>query len=107
MKHYLSIIIIVTMVSKDYINKIVTAFVLSMLFSEICSYFIFFGFLEPFNNATIINPVPFMLNHTIYSVFLALSLGILLYKFFENEFKTGNINKIIILFFSTTITFIF
>lgn len=105
MKHYLSVIIIVTMVSKEYITKIIAAFVLSMLFSEICSYFIFFGFIEPFNNATIINPVPFMLNHTIYSVFLALSLGILLYKLFENEFKTGYINKIIILFFSITITF--
>ena len=83
MKHFLSIIIIVTIVLRQFVIKIISAFVLSMLFSEICSYFIFFDFIEPFNNATKINPVPFMLNHTVYSVFLALSLGILLYNLFE------------------------
>lgn len=105
MKHYLSIIIIVTMVLREFVIKIISAFVLSMLFSEICSYFIFFDFIEPFNNATKINPVPFMLNHTVYSVFLALSLGILLYNLFEKELKNNYISKFIILFFSITITF--
>ncbi|WP_152056909.1 O-antigen ligase family protein [Aliarcobacter butzleri] len=105
MKHYLSIIIIVTMVLREFVIKIISAFVLSMLFSEICSYFIFFNFIEPFNNATKINPVPFMLNHTVYSVFLALSLGILLYNLFEKELKNNYISKLIILFFTITITF--
>ena len=105
MKHYLSIIIIVTIVLRQFVIKIISAFVLSMLFSEICSYFIFFDFIEPFNNATKINPVPFMLNHTVYSVFLALSLGILLYNLFEKEFKNNYISKLIILFFTITITF--
>ena len=105
MKHFLSIIIIVTMVSKEYIAKIITAFVLSMLFSEICSYFIFFGFIEPFNNATRINPVPFMLNHGFYSTFLALTLGILLFNLFKKELKFNYFNKFIALFFSVTIIF--
>ena len=105
MKHYLSIIIIVTIVLRQFVIKIISAFVLSMLFSEICSYFIFFDFIEPFNNATKINPVPFMLNHTVYSVFLALSLGILLYNLFEKELKNNYISKLIILFFTITITF--
>ncbi|MDY0052410.1 MAG: O-antigen ligase family protein [Aliarcobacter sp.] len=105
MKHFLSIIIIVTMISKEYITKIIATFVLSMLFSEICSYFIFFGFIEPFNNATRINPVPFMLNHGFYSTFLSLTLGILLFNLFKKELKFNYLNKFIALFFSITIIF--
>ncbi len=105
MKHFLSIIIIVTMISKKYITKIIATFVLSMLFSEICSYFIFFGFIEPFNNATRINPVPFMLNHGFYSTFLSLTLGILLFDLFKKELKFNYLNKFIALFFSITIIF--
>ncbi len=105
MKHFLSIIIIVTMISKEYITKIIATFVLSMLFSEICSYLIFFGFIEPFNNATRINPVPFMLNHGFYSTFLSLTLGILLFNLFKKELKFNYLNKFIALFFSITIIF--
>lgn len=105
MKHFLSIIIITTMVLKDYVFKIIGSFLISMLFSEISSYSIFFGFIDPFNNATINNPVPFMLNHGFYSTFLSVTLGILLFTFLKKDIKTNYISKFITLFFSTTIIF--
>lgn len=105
MKHFLAIIIIVTMVKKEFIFKIISTFIISMLFSELCSYSIFFGLIEPFNNATKTNPVPFLLNHTIYSTFLAIALGILLYTLFKRDFKTTKLTTYISLFFTITISF--
>ena len=105
MKHFLAILIIVTMVKKEFVLKIISAFIISMLFSELVSYMIFFGFLEPINNATKENPVPFMLNHSLYSTFLALALGILLYSLFKKDFKTSKLALFISLFFTITISF--
>ena len=105
MKHFIAIIIIVTMVKKEFIFRIISAFIISMLFSELVSYMIFFGFLEPINNATKENPVPFMLNHSLYSTFLALALGILLYSLFKKDFKTSKLALFISLFFTITISF--
>ena len=105
MKHFLAICIIVLIVKKSFVVKIIGAFVLSMLFSEICSYLIFFGIIEPFNNATKINPVPFMLNHGFYATFLALSLGVLLYGVFKKKYHTSCTTKVIGVIFITTITF--
>ena len=105
MKHFIAIIIIVTMVKKEFIFRIISAFIISMLFSEFISYMIFFGFLEPINNATKENPVPFMLNHSLYSTFLALALGILLYSLFKKDFKTSKLTLFISLFFTISISF--
>ena len=66
---------------------------------------IFFGFLEPINNATKENPVPFMLNHSLYSTFLALALGMLLYSLFKKDFKTSKLTLFISLFFTISISF--
>lgn len=105
MKHFLAILIIVTMVKKEFVLKIISAFIISMLFSEFISYMIFFGFLEPINNATKENPVPFMLNHSLYSTFLALALGMLLYSLFKKDFKTSKLTLFISLFFTISISF--
>ena len=105
MKHFIAIIIIVTMVKKEFIFRIISAFIISMLFSEFISYMIFFGFLEPINNATKENPVPFMLNHSLYSTFLALALGMLLYSLFKKDFKTSKLTLFISLFFTISISF--
>lgn len=105
MKHFIAIIIIVTMVKKEFIFRIISAFIISMLFSELVSYMIFFGFLEPINNATKENPVPFMLNHSLYSTFLALALGMLLYNLFKKDFKISKLALFISLFFTITISF--
>ena len=105
MKHFIAIIIIVTMVKKEFIFRIISAFIISMLFSELVSYMIFFGFLEPINNATKENPVPFMLNHSLYSTFLALALGMLLYNLFKKDFKISKLALFISLFFTISISF--
>ena len=105
MKHFIAIIIIVTMVKKEFIFRIISAFIISMLFSEFISYMIFFGFLEPINNATKENPVPFMLNHSLYSTFLALALGMLLYNLFKKDFKISKLALFISLFFTISISF--
>ena len=103
MKYFVSIILFVTMIKKEFIIKIISAFMLAMFFSEICSYLIFFNIIEPFNNATRLNPVPFMLNHGFYATFLSLSLGILLFNLFKRQIS-NHLIRFIILIFSVTIT---
>ncbi|UXC28845.1 O-antigen ligase family protein [Aliarcobacter butzleri] len=105
MKFFLAIIIITTMVRKDFIFKIINGFVFAMLLSEISSYFIYFGIINPFNNATLINPVPFMLNHSFYATFLSIALGILLYNLFDNKTKNNYFIKVLSLFFCVTMIF--
>lgn len=104
MKYFLSIILFVTVVKKEFIMKIISAFVLAMLISEVCSYLIFFHIIEPFNNATQINPVPFMLNHGFYATFLSLAFGIVLYSIFKKEVGLSHWSRIVALIFSVTIT---
>jgi len=69
-----------TSVRKEYIPKILSAFLFGMLISEILSFGIYFGWWT-FKNVTPLNPTPFM-HHIQYSMFLALTALILLNRFF-------------------------
>jgi len=80
--------VFITSIKEKYLNYIISAFLLSILLSEIVSYLIFFqvvdvAFLQAkhlvYKAATYMNPTPFM-HHTEYSVFLSIASILLLDK---------------------------
>lgn len=89
LKHYwflLPIFVLATNIKPEQIPKIISAFLLGMLISEILSYGIFFQ-LWTFGHGTPQDPSPIM-HHIHYSVFLAVTSLLLLNRFyFEKEIK--------------------
>jgi len=88
-------VIFITSISNKFLKNILSAFVLGMLFSEIMSYLIYFDLL-PLNKlrhmgliykkAYNFNPSPFM-NHIFYSIFLSVTILILIDKIFIEKNK--------------------
>ena len=94
----LYVVIYITAIKKEFVFKILSGFIYAMMFSEIVSYLIFFEIIPPINNATVSNPVPFVLSHTTYALYLSISIGLALFLSFKKDI--GKIFKIIyILFF--------
>ena len=92
---------IVIITKKEWLYKILNAFLIGMFISEMISYGIFFEILTGFNGGPL-NPSPFMLTIH-YSVFLAFTALVLLYRFlFENE--SLKVKVILFLFFLITTT---
>lgn len=92
---------IVILAKKEWLYKILNAFLLGMFLSEILSYGIFFD-LWSFNGRTSEYPTPFM-THIHYSIFLAFTSLVLLYRFlFENASLRFKIS--LFLFFCLTTT---
>jgi len=82
----LPLLVIATTLKKENIPKVITAFLLGMLVSEIISYGIFFEWWH-FKNKPPTDPTPFM-HHLDYSTFLAFTSLLLLNKvFFESSLK--------------------
>ena len=93
LKYYsylLPLFIIFTSIKKEYIHYAISAFLMSMVLSEVISYGIFFELLDaakiPFtrSDTTPMNPSAF-LHHTTYSMFLVVTAGILLDRFFLSQ----------------------
>ena len=76
--------ILYTIVRKDYIRSYISAFLLAILITEVCSYLVWFEIIEPFKNATVENPTPFM-NHISYNPILALAIYLVLHEIFFNK----------------------
>ena len=97
---YLSpLFILFTSLKKEYMAKIISAFILGMFISEIIAYGVFFE-LWHFKHATVENPSPFM-HHIEYSVFLAFTGLLLLGRIFnENHVRY----KLIYMVFFTTVS---
>jgi hypothetical protein len=71
------IIMIATSIRRDYVIKMVTAFIFGMLLNELISYGILFGlWLHPIDGY----PVYFM-HHVFYSVLLSFTVMVLIYRF--------------------------
>jgi len=97
--YLLPIFVLATTIKKEYISKILSAFILGMFISEIISYGIFFE-LWHFDCATPENPSPFM-HHIEYSIFLAFTALVLLSRIFnEGDVKY----KLLYVFFFITIS---
>jgi O-antigen ligase len=81
-QYILYIVIIAMILKKKFIIKILSAFLLAMLFSETMSYAMYFNISVPFIHLNIENGssnVPFMLSYTQYGTILSISLGMILY----------------------------
>lgn len=65
-------------IKKEHIKYYIIAFLLAISISEFISYLIWFDLIEPFKNATKINPTPFM-SHISYNPFLVIGVYLLSY----------------------------
>jgi len=84
-----------TIVKKDYIKLYISAFLLAISLTEIASYLVWFEVIEPFKNATVENPTPFM-SHISYNPILAFSIYLVLHQVFFNK----NLSNLLFLLFS-------
>jgi O-antigen ligase len=80
--------ILYTIVRKDYISNYITAFLLAISITEVCSYLVWFELIEPFKNATVENPTPFM-SHISYNPILAFATYLVLHEIFFNKKMTN------------------
>jgi O-antigen ligase len=73
-----------TIVQKEDIKYYISAFLLAITFTEIASYLVWFEIIEPFKNATVENPTPFM-SHVSYNPILTLAIYLVLHEIFFNK----------------------
>ena len=76
--------ILYTIVSSKYIKYYISAFLLAISFTEVMSYLVWFEIVEPFKNATVRNPTPFM-SHISYNPILAFSIYLVMHKIFFDK----------------------
>jgi O-antigen ligase len=94
--------ILYTTVNSQYIKYYISAFLVAISFTEICSYLIWFEIIDPFKNATIENPTPFM-SHISYNPILAFSIYLVAHEIFFNE-GLGRLKLIFYIFFSISMS---
>ena len=94
--------ILYTIVRKDYISHYISAFLLAISITEVCSYLVWFEVIEPFKNATVINPTPFM-SHISYNPILAFAIYLVLHEIFFNK-KITNLVFSLYSFFAISMT---
>ena len=94
--------ILYTIVRKDYISHYISAFILAISITEVCSYLVWFEVIEPFKNATISNPTPFM-SHISYNPILAFAIYLVLHEIFFNK-KITNLVFSLYSFFAISMT---
>ncbi|MGB5868376.1 MAG: O-antigen ligase family protein [Arcobacteraceae bacterium] len=99
-RHFLIILIMFTSLKKEYIQYIISAFLMGMFVSELISYGIFFELFR-YKNISPTDPSPFM-SHTDYSAYLAFTSILILGRILsvENSIKI----KLIYGFFFITVT---
>ena len=94
--------ILYTIVRKDYISHYISAFILAISITEVCSYLVWFEVIEPFKNATVSNPTPFM-SHISYNPILAFAIYFVLHEIFFNK-KITNLVFALYSFFAISMT---
>jgi O-antigen ligase len=94
--------ILYTIVRKDYIKYYIYAFLLAISFTEVLSYLIWLELVEPFKNATVNNPTPFM-SHISYNPILAFTIYLVLHEILFNK-KLTNLEFAFYSFFVISMT---
>ena len=94
--------VLFTIVRKEYIKYYVSAFLLAITITEIASYLVWFELIEPFKNATVKNPTPFM-SHISYNPILAFAIYLVLHELFFNK-KITNLVFTLYGFFAISMT---
>ncbi|MDD5385712.1 MAG: O-antigen ligase family protein [Sulfuricurvum sp.] len=105
-------LIIYIVLQKEFVYKILGGFISGMLFSEIMSYCLFFdipiSLYFPFITLKPVHTnVPFMGNHTAYTICLSISISIILYKLLTHQVKNKYLFFTYLLFFTTASVNIF
>jgi O-antigen ligase len=94
--------ILYTIVRKKYIGQYIGAFLFAISITEVCSYLVWFEIVEPFKNATVNNPTPFM-SHISYNPILAFAIYLVLHEVFFNK-KITNLVFSFYSFFAISMT---
>ena len=76
--------VLFTLVKKDYIKFYIFSFLLAIAVTEIASYLVWFEIVEPFKNASVLNPTPFM-SHISYNPILSFAIYLVLHEIFFNK----------------------
>lgn len=101
------LVIFITSIKKIYLDKIITAFLSAIFISEIISYLIYFQLIDIeyfkslhllYQSASYQDPTPFM-HHTAYSVFLNISILLLIHKLIHTK---GSALKLFLFLFLTS-----
>jgi O-antigen ligase len=95
--------ILFTLVRREYIGRYISAFLLAISITEVCSYLVWFEIIAPFKNATVENPTPFM-SHISYNPILAFATYLVLHQIFFNK-KITNFVFSFYTFFALTMSF--
>jgi len=80
--------ILFNIVQRKYISYYLGAFLLAIALTEIASYLVWFELVEPFKNASVENPTPFM-SHISYNPILAFAIYLVLHEIFFNKKLTN------------------
>ncbi len=94
--------VLFTIVKKENIKLYVSAFLLAISLTEIASYLVWFELVEPFKNATVNNPTPFM-SHISYNPILAFAIYLVAHEIFFNK-KLSNLAYSCFCFFAISMT---
>ena len=95
--------ILYTIVRKNDVTKYISAFLLAITITEVCSYLVWFEIIEPFKNATVVNPTPFM-SHISYNPIIAFATYLVLHEIFFNK-KMTNFMFSLYCFFAISMSF--
>jgi O-antigen ligase len=76
--------ILYTLVKKEHIRYYILSFLVAIALTEVVSYLVWFELIEPFKNASVSNPTPFM-SHISYNPILAFAIYLVLYEIFFNK----------------------
>lgn len=107
-KFILTIVIIAMTIEKEFINKILTSFMLGMYINELFSYAMALHIKIPMIKLTAeMGNVPFMQSYTEYATVLSIVLGIIFYKLLSNKNSSLQERIFYILFFITASANIF
>ena len=94
--------ILFNIVQRKYINYYLSAFLLAIALTEIASYLVWFELVEPFKNASVENPTPFM-SHISYNPILTFAIYLVLHEIFFNK-KLTNLVFSFYSFFAVSMT---
>jgi O-antigen ligase len=95
--------VLMSIVRKDYIYLYIFAFLAAIALTEIVSYLVWFEVINPFKNATIVNPTPFM-SHVSYNPILVFAIYLVLHELFFNK-KMKNLAFAFYSFFAIIMVF--
>jgi len=76
--------ILCSVTKREHIKYYISAFLFAIFLTEVASYLIWFELVEPFKNASVRNPTPFM-SHISYNPILAFACYLVLHEIFFNK----------------------